>query len=116
MKTPEPQPPTRIPDEATLRAALEGPRFLLFKHSPICPISDRARRRYERFVTDHPDLPTAWVDVIEQRELARGIVAEHGIRHESPQALLFSEGRCTWHASHDGIQEASLGDALAALA
>ena len=103
--------PDTIASEEALRAALQGPSFLLFKHSPICPISDAARRRLESFVADQSELAWGWLDVIAQRAWARGIVAEHDIRHESPQALWFAHGKCIWHASHDAITETSLAEA-----
>ncbi len=39
-------------------------------------------------------------DVIAQKLLARGLTAELGIRHESPQALVFQAGELSGHASH----------------
>ena len=89
------------------------PRILLFKHSPVCPISAAARAEYEVFRLDHPDVPTLFVDVIAARATARGIAGLCGIRHESPQAILFENGRPVWHASHDAITAGSLTAAWA---
>ena len=36
------------------------------------------------------------------------IVAELGVKHESPQLLLFNEGELVWHASHGAITEEAL--------
>ena len=74
-------------------AALSQPRVLLFKHSPVCPISTAARAEYEIFKTDHPDAPTMFVNVVSERRVARGIAERCGVQHESPQVILFEEGR-----------------------
>src|SRR2546430_17290874 len=79
--------------------ALQSPRVLLFKHSPQCPISAEARAEYEAFRA-RPDATTAFVDVIADRAVARGIAERCGVAHASPQAILFENGRPVWHASH----------------
>ncbi len=85
-----PSPDAPVPlDAAAFEQAVASPRFLLFKHSLVCPISAAAFSEYRRFVAAHPDVPTGWIDVIGQRPLARGISERTGIRHESPQAMWF---------------------------
>lgn len=98
---------------AAFEAALAAPRILLFKHSPACPISAAARAEYDAFCRDLPDVPTAFVDVIADAAVARGIADRCGVRHESPQAILFAAGRAAWHASHRAITAAALHAAWA---
>ena len=105
--------PARIPDQKELEASLASGRFLLFKHSLACPVSARAFHEYERFASDHPDVATAWLEVREQRPLSRLVEERSGVRHESPQAILFDDGQASWHASHGAITAASLAEALA---
>jgi len=100
-------------DLDAFEAALQQPRVLLFKHSPICPISATAKAEYEMFKLDHPDVPTIFVDVISSRPVARGIADRSGVEHESPQAILFEAGTPTWHASHAAITNAALAAAWA---
>jgi bacillithiol system protein YtxJ len=88
------------------------PLVMLFKHSPICPISATALGEWQRFVAAHPDVPTAFVDVIADRAVARGLATESGVPHQSPQAILFRKGRPAWHASHGDITAESLAAAL----
>lgn len=106
---------TELPlhDLATFATALQQPRVLLFKHSPVCPISAAARAHYEAFRRERPDVPTLFVDVIADRAVARRIAEACGVRHESPQAILFEQGQPAWHAAHDAI---TLGSLLAAWA
>ncbi|HEX5054678.1 MAG TPA: bacillithiol system redox-active protein YtxJ [Planctomycetota bacterium] len=93
--------------------ALAQPRCLLFKHSPVCPISTAARAHYDAFRGDLPDVPTLFVDVIADRRLARTIADRCGVQHESPQAILFEQGRAVWHASHAAITREALHAAWA---
>lgn len=102
-----------LADDEALGAALSAPRFLLFKHSLVCPVSARAWRELERFLAEHPALPCAWIDVIGSRPLSRTVAERTGVRHESPQALVLADGRCVWHASHGAISAASLASAWA---
>ncbi|MEC7723899.1 MAG: bacillithiol system redox-active protein YtxJ [Planctomycetota bacterium] len=100
-------------DVDALDTALAQPRVLLFKHSPICPISATARAEYKLFQLDHPDAPTVFVDVVASQPLARAVAERSGVRHESPQAILFEAGEATWDASHSAITSAALAAAWA---
>ena len=100
-------------DLAAFAKGLQQPRVLLFKHSPVCPISADAHAHYEAFRREVPDVPTMFVDVISDRAVARGIAEACGVRHESPQAILFELGKPVWHASHHAITLGSLHAAWA---
>lgn len=97
-------------EPAAARARLEQASLaepvVVFKHSPICPVSERALRQFRAFLADLPAeraLTVAHVDVIAQRPLARGLTAELGIAHQSPQALWFERGALAWHDSHGAL-------------
>lgn len=68
---------------------------VVFKHSTTCPISSGAYREME-------DIPgeVALIEVQTARDLAREIGTRTGIRHESPQVIIFRNGEAVWHASH----------------
>jgi bacillithiol system protein YtxJ len=104
--------PPRFADLAAVDRALAAPRFLVFKHSLICPTSDRAFAEYEAFHAAHPDVPTAWIDVIGERAWSRHVAAQTGVTHQSPQALYVVDGRVAWHASHDEITRRTLAAAF----
>jgi bacillithiol system protein YtxJ len=95
------------------RALQQHTRVLLFKHSPVCPVSAAAREEYEQWNRELPDAPAMFVDVIADRATARGIADRCGVHHESPQAILFENGKPTWNASHDAITLGSLHAAWA---
>lgn len=98
---------------ADYERALQQPRVLLFKHSPACPVSAAAREEYDAFCAAAPDVPTAFVDVIADRATARGLADACGVKHQSPQAILFERGKPVWSASHDAITVAALQAAWA---
>jgi len=81
----------------------EKQRFLLIKHSLTCPISRAAFDEYETFAADHPEMETYYLFVQEARPLSNYIAETFGVKHESPQALLFENGAVVWHASHWNI-------------
>jgi bacillithiol system protein YtxJ len=99
----EPDPERAL--RAIQAASLEHPT-LVFKHSPICPVSHRAGEQLDAFLSDldeAQELVVARIDVIDQRLLARGLTAELEVRHESPQALWFAAGELVWHGSHGAL-------------
>ncbi len=107
-------PTTILHDLDAFAAALRAhPRVMLFKHSPVCPTSAAAKTEFQAFEADLPDVPTLFVDVIADRAVARGIAERTGVRHESPQAILFELGAATWSASHEAITRGSLHAAFA---
>ena len=77
------------PDPAAARTQLEQASrerpVVVFKHSPICPVSDRALRQFRRVLGALPEageLGVAHLDVIAERALARGLTAELGVEHQ----------------------------------
>ena len=105
----------RIRDESRLTAVLGAERFLLFKHSTVCSISDQAFAEYERFLARHPEVPTGWIEVREQRSWSQAVAQKTGIEHQSPQALWMRAGVVAWHANHWDITATALTDAVVGL-
>ncbi len=83
--------------EAALAAA---PTVVLYKHSPVCGTSSRAREQVVEFAARQPDTPVYAVDVIESRDVSRYIAERLGILHQSPQVIVLRDGTATWNASH----------------
>ncbi|MGC6487370.1 MAG: bacillithiol system redox-active protein YtxJ [Planctomycetota bacterium] len=102
-----------IRDLDAFDAAVTQPRVLLFKHSPVCPVSAAARAQYRLWSLEHPDAPTLFVDVTSSPRLARDIAARCGVEHESPQAILFEQGEAVWTAAHASITQGALDAAWA---
>jgi len=86
---------------------------VIFKHSTQCSRSAAAYEEYETFIADHPGTPCGTVLVIEDRELSDELEDRFGIRHESPQAIVVSNGTPVWHANHFAVTAKALEDAVA---
>lgn len=85
--------------------------FLLIKHSLTCPISGNAFDEYENF-TKEVEFPTYYLYVQEARPLSNYVAETFAVKHESPQALLFQNGKVKWHVSHWDITKSSLKQAI----
>lgn len=83
-----------------LEESLQRP-VLLCKFSPICPISTEAESQFNDFLKTNPQGISFYrIDVVYSRETSRSLAKVIDIKHESPQALLFKDGKCVWHDSH----------------
>lgn len=76
---------------------------LLFKHSTRCSISSAALARLERNWKDDNGIKPYYLDLIAFRQVSNAIASEFNIEHQSPQALLISNGKCVYTESHMGI-------------
>lgn len=94
----------------------EAGRLLIFKKSPICPVSHMAERSFREWLKSSApagDLSVVEVDVVNSRPVSQRIAADTGVRHESPQALLIGpERRVLWSDSHSGVNLESLSAAV----
>ncbi len=96
---------------AVIREHSRDVPVLVFKKSPICPVSRHAEAELGEFLAHLGEgvaLAVVEIDVIAERELARGLTADLEVRHESPQALWFRNGELSWHGSHEQVSEANL--------
>ena len=80
---------------------------ILFKHSSMCGISSRA---YAQLATVNE--PVMVVVIQEARELSNEIAMQTGIKHESPQAIVFRHGQPVWSGSHGQVTAAALTQAV----
>ncbi len=102
----------KITNQEELQQLLEHDVFLLLKHSLTCPISGAAFEEYSQFVDEHPAVTTAYLAVQEAKPLSEHVRDLTGIKHESPQAILFKNGEAVWNASHRRITNQSLEQAV----
>ena len=88
---------------------------LIFKHSLTCPVSTAALREYQRFLEGRPAEDSVAYHLIEiqkHRDVSNAVADLSGVRHESPQAVLFKDGQAAWNASHWSITAESLAQAV----
>ena len=100
--------------DAAVAASAEHPVFV-FKHSLICPISTRADVVFGDFVKSRAEGDAEFhrIEIQNARPVSDEVETRTGVRHESPQVLLFVNGDVVWHASHGSITHRALDDALA---
>lgn len=90
----------QLESETDLQQVLQNEkRFIVLKHSLTCPISSNAKQVFERFA-DATMTPTYILHIQESRDLSNKIADQFGVKHESPQVLLFEDGSVKWDTSH----------------
>lgn len=97
--------------EAFLADTARTPLFLL-KHSTRCPTSSHALAQYRTFLGTTEEEGHAYLDLITFRSISNHIESMTGIRHQSPQAILFEKGEAKWSETHYAIDPESLQKAL----
>ncbi|UOE93474.1 bacillithiol system redox-active protein YtxJ [Alkalihalobacillus sp. LMS39] len=78
----------------------EHDKFILFKNSTTCPISEAAFEEFKAFAKANETLPLYYLNVQEARPLSNAVAEQYGVKHESPQALLFKGNEIVWNQSH----------------
>ncbi|MCD5323893.1 MULTISPECIES: bacillithiol system redox-active protein YtxJ [Pontibacillus] len=85
-------------------------RFMLLKHSLTCPISSGAKQEYESYASQ-TDTPLYMLNIQESRSFSNQVAESFGVKHESPQVLLFKGDQVIWNTSHWHIKEEALKEA-----
>ncbi|MGD6967887.1 bacillithiol system redox-active protein YtxJ [Rossellomorea vietnamensis] len=78
----------------------EKDKFFFMKHSLTCPVSGSAFDEYQKFANDTDEQEAYYLAVQDSRDLSNHIAETFGIKHESPQAFLFKNGKPVWNQSH----------------
>jgi len=93
-----------------------GYELIIYKHSPICPISRAAEEvinDWRKMHSDNNHIKILKVNVVFSRSLSRRIAKDLKIAHESPQIIwLDKEMKVKYHASHYDITEEELNKHL----
>jgi len=89
-------------------------KILILKHSTRCSISSAALARMERKWKDENNeiVKPYYLDLLAYRDISNAIAERYGVVHESPQALIISNGKCIFSQTHMEIN----ADDLMALA
>ncbi|MBK5500438.1 bacillithiol system redox-active protein YtxJ [Peribacillus sp. TH14] len=102
----------KIDSEEQFNELLNKETFLLFKHSLTCPVSAEAYEQYEKYMAANEELKTAYLAVQEARPLSNYVADTFDIKHQSPQVILFKNGKPAWNESHWRITYDSLTKAI----
>jgi len=100
----------RIEDRTTLDNLLTDSKqkpVIVFKHSNACSISARAYREMEKF-----EGQVNILEVQSAREVSRELANLTGIRHETPQVIVFRDGKAVWNASHFDVTAGDVAKAV----
>ena len=92
-----------LAEEGALDEVKQAELAVIYKHSPICPVSWSAKREVKRFIEQNSNASVYVVNVVQNRVLSRQLADDLGVRHESPQAILMQDGEAMKHASHHEI-------------
>lgn len=84
---------------------------IIFKHSTRCSISSMAKNRLEsEDVPENTDFH--YLDLISFRDVSNQIAEVFGVKHESPQIIIVSNGKAVYDASHSMIKWSSIKSQL----
>jgi bacillithiol system protein YtxJ len=89
----------------------QHPDSAIFK-AGTCHKTDEVLRRVQPLLDARDDLPMGFIRVVEYRPASNHVAALTGITHESPQLILFRDGRAVFDKDNWDITPDALQDAL----
>ncbi|MBB78716.1 MAG: bacillithiol system redox-active protein YtxJ [Crocinitomicaceae bacterium] len=90
--------------EEVLNKKIDQP-ILLFKHSTRCGVSLTALKGFEReWSQEKIKGECYYLDLLRYRELSDQTACFTGIKHESPQLIVFHKGKVVYSDSHSSIK------------
>lgn len=97
-----------IESESDLEKAIEvsqNKTVAIFKHSTRCFISKTVLKNFEAELRENENTEAEFyfLDLIAYRAISNKIADDFGVRHESPQLLVFENGKVKNSASHQDI-------------
>ena len=107
-----------IPDADTLDKIMseDSGTIVIFKDSPYCGTSMFAGMSLNTIDPENwKGIHFYRVDVIKERQISDRISQLTGVRHESPQLLVISNGSVYWHGSHSRVNAEQLSNTLKSL-
>ena len=87
------------------------PAAVIFK-AGVCHKTPSAFVHVEAQLADREDLPVGLIRVVENRPASNHVEKITGIRHESPQIILFKDGKPVFDRDNWDISEEALAGAL----
>jgi bacillithiol system protein YtxJ len=97
--------------DALVASSHDRPAFL-FKHSTRCPISASRWRVLQEYAERESRAGFWRLLVVEDRLVSMHVADQAGVRHQSPQAILFYRGEPVWDESHYRITAEDMKEAL----
>jgi bacillithiol system protein YtxJ len=88
-----------------------NPQSVVFK-AGTCHKTQETFAQVQPLLEARPDLPVAIIRVVEARAASNRMAELSGVRHQSPQFLLFSSGRAVFDRDNWEITGPAVADAL----
>ena len=85
---------------------------VVFKHSNQCNLSASAYTKLSELQSES-DPAVYQITVQEARAVSNYVESHFGIRHESPQIIILSNGKPVFHASHRRVSAETVRSAIA---
>jgi bacillithiol system protein YtxJ len=87
---------------------------LFFKHSNTCGVSMRAFDEFRKYLQapEGSQVRNCLIVIQSSRDVSDELARLTGVRHESPQAIIVSEGCAVWNDSHLAIKSGTLIEAV----
>lgn len=93
----------------------ETPIFI-YKHSNICATSLFALKHVQQVINDLKGRAVfCFIEVRKNREISNLVSEKTGVKHESPQVLIFSGGNVLWNASHGEVRTSAIQEVFSQL-
>ncbi|MCP4457264.1 MAG: bacillithiol system redox-active protein YtxJ [Cytophagales bacterium] len=88
---------------------------IIFKHSVICGVSERAKYRLEDgYDLDSNKAVLYYLDLLAYRDISNEIAHRFGIIHQSPQIIIIENGQAIFNTSHHSVSLDTLKQNLVA--
>jgi bacillithiol system protein YtxJ len=99
---------------AEVLKASERQTVMFFKHSNTCGVSSRAFNEFRKYLQapEGAQVRNCLIIIQSSRDVSDGLASLTGVRHESPQVIIVSEGLAVWHDSHLAIKSETLIEAV----
>lgn len=85
-----------------VEASTEKP-VLVFKHSTRCGISRMVLRQFENEFNSQENIIPYFLDLLVHRDISNEIANRFGVQHQSPQLIIFRDGKAIYNTSHENI-------------
>jgi bacillithiol system protein YtxJ len=77
-----------------------------------CHKTPETFKSVEAHLGDRTDLPVGLIKVVESRPASNHVASLTGVRHESPQLLLFRDGKVVFHRDNWDITDEAVAEGL----
>lgn len=90
-----------------IEASADKP-VLIFKHSTRCGISRMVLRQFENEFNAGEKITPYFLDLLQHRNISNEVANRFGVMHQSPQLIVFRDGKAVYNTSHSDIEAARL--------